>query len=94
MVLTQGREALRAYLDGDDAISQKKLADKLGVKQPSVSAWVSGSSRPETHLREALELLTGIPAESWKTEDERAKVERVREGICAPSLKPTGTDGR
>lgn len=95
MVNTKGREALVAYLKRDEAPTQTTLALLLGIKQPSVSAWVAGESRPESHLRDALELLTGIPVEAWRTDEERAAVERVKEEVARASsedLCKTGTE--
>ncbi len=76
---TTGRSLLRSALDADGAITQSQLARMLGIKQPSISGWISGKARPETHLREALEILFCIPARSWMTEDESKLVERLRE---------------
>jgi transcriptional regulator with XRE-family HTH domain len=72
------RAALAAWLDADAARSQSSLARKLSLRQSAVSLWIRGSSRPEPHLREALALITGIPAADWETTEERALVERVR----------------
>lgn len=77
------REALRVWIDADPERSQSTLARTLGVSQPSVSAWLAGTSRPEAHHREALELLTGIPADAWKTDVERALVARTRAAVEA-----------
>lgn len=71
--------------------SQGLLARALSISQPSVSQWVRGVSRPESHLREAIELITGIPTADWETKDERALVERVRadvEAERAPASPP------
>lgn len=77
--LTLGARLLREWLDANkDTRSQRVLADTLGLKQPSVSAWLRGESRPEDHLREAIEILTGIPRDSWRRPTEQDTVERVR----------------
>lgn len=78
MTTSAGAEALRLYLSADPSRSQSGLATALGVSQPSVNDWVHDTARPKPHLREALEILTGIPARSWDTADERALVESVR----------------
>lgn len=46
------------------------IARALGVAQPSVTAWIQGQSRPEAHLREAIERLVGIEASAWMTDAE------------------------
>ena len=71
--MNPGRRALIAWLRADPARSQSRLADLLGVAQPSVSAWVRGTSRPVPVLRVALDVLTGIPAESWENARERRR---------------------
>lgn len=76
---TMARAALQAWLDGPGPErTQAALARTLGIAGPSVNGWVMGRSRPEPHLRLSLEILTGIPASDWDTDDERAVVERVR----------------
>ena len=63
--------------------SQSKVAITLGVKQPTVSAWTRGTSRPEPHLRDALVELAGIPTAEWDTPEESAQrdeaLARIRE---------------
>jgi ribosome-binding protein aMBF1 (putative translation factor) len=88
MVNTRGREKLREYLEREDALSQTQLAARLSIKQPSVSAWVAGDSRPESHLRVALEYIAGIPAEDWMTIAEADAIERAK-----ASRVGTGTEG-
>lgn len=82
------RGALRRWIEADRDRSQSSLARLLSVSQPSVSAWLAGPNRPEAHHREALEALTGIPADDWKTSHERALVQRIR---ALPAAEP-GTD--
>ena len=77
MILTAAVPALAAYL-GAGAHSQASLAKALNVSQPSVSAWLCGRARPEPHLREAIEIVAGIPQSLWTTDEERAAVDRVR----------------
>lgn len=59
-------------------LSQKALAEKLGVSQPSVSAWLAGTTRPEPEVREALENLFGIPFDGWYTPEEAEVAGRFR----------------
>lgn len=80
--LTLAGEKLKAWLCKHS--SQSDVGRKLGVSQPTVSAWVSGRTRPEPHLRDALQALTGIPVSEWEQPEEReqrnAAIERIREG--------------
>lgn len=80
MVTTKAGRALRAALSSTNPrrlMSQAELARRLGVSQPSVSEWTRCRSRPETHLRLAIERLLGIPAGDWMTADEQ----RVASGV-------------
>jgi len=85
MSLTPSAVALGDHIK-KSGVSQSSLAKTLGVSQPAVSAWLSGGSRPEPHLREAIEILTGIPSGGWDTDDERALIARVR------NVAPIGID--
>lgn len=46
-------------------MSQKVLADKLGVSQQAVSAWVKGRALPEPERMAAIEEILGIPMKDW-----------------------------
>lgn len=70
MTRTEGRQLLDAALK-QPGRSQSWLARLLEIRQPAVSQWVRGNSRPEPHFRLALQRLLGIPAESWMTAKER-----------------------
>ncbi len=85
---TRGRALLAAWLAEDPARSQTKLADDLGITQPSVSGWLTGKSRPEDAMREAVEILTGVPRAAWRTEAERDAVAELRARFT-PSPDPT-----
>lgn len=98
---TEGAEALTRWLDLPGH-SQAALATELEVSQPAVSAWARGVSRPEPHLRAALQLLTQIPPAAWDKVEERELVARVRARVKRASEprrralrdhKPTGTEG-
>lgn len=82
---TKGQQLLQHQLR-HSAMSQQALADLLGIKQSSVSLWVSGRSRPEAHLRLALEGLWEIPAESWLTLEEAEVVARATDA-APPSAR-------
>lgn len=76
MVNTKGREALQGQM-ATLGLSQGGLADMVGVKQPSVSAWLSGDSRPDTEQRDILALVLNIPREWWRTEEEQARIDQI-----------------
>jgi transcriptional regulator with XRE-family HTH domain len=81
MVETSGRVELVKYLEPEGR-SQAALADAIGTSQTNVSAWTRGIQRPGDEYREALEIVTGIPADSWRTPEESAKVEQAREHVA------------
>ena len=85
MVNTKGREALQGHMRALE-LSQGGLADLVGVKQPSVSAWLSGDSRPDTEQRDILALVLSIPREWWRTEEEQARIDQI-----AVAAKPDDT---
>jgi ribosome-binding protein aMBF1 (putative translation factor) len=70
MIDTKARKQLEAALD-EPGRTQVMLARALKVSGPAVNAWVAGRTRPESHLRRALEKLLGIPALDWDTDAER-----------------------
>jgi transcriptional regulator with XRE-family HTH domain len=78
---TPAAKALKRWIAANT--SQTAVADVLGVKQPTVSAWVSGQARPEPHLRDVLEELTGIPTEQWELKAERDQRSRALARIAA-----------
>jgi len=59
-------------------LTQKALAQALGVTPQAVSSWVVGRARPSPPLRAAIERITGIPADAWLTDQERALIESVQ----------------
>ncbi|HEV8462112.1 MAG TPA: helix-turn-helix domain-containing protein [Gaiellaceae bacterium] len=85
----EGVALLAAWMAEDASKrTQTYVASMLGVKQPSVSQWLRGVSRPEAPQRTGLLMLAGIPEESWLQPNERAAIEATRERIGK-----TGTDG-
>ncbi len=75
---TEGRARLTAFLDAEAARTQEWLAGRLGIGQPTVHAWTSGRSRPSPELREAVEILIGVPAELWMTARERGFIANAK----------------
>lgn len=88
---TEGRRLLRAWLDADSERTQVMIAKRIGISPPAISQWLDGTSRPESHNRQALNMLTGIPESAWLTNAEREQLEGVVERIAAAA---TGTEGR
>lgn len=69
-------------------MSQAELARAVGVKQPSVSAWVAMTARPEAHYRRAIRrtiaaaaaekgIEADIPEDDWMTDAERSIADGV-----------------
>lgn len=87
---TMGRKLLVERIQSDPDWTQAKLAVSLDCKQPSVSAWIRGETRPDTHFRQAIERLMGIPMGTWLTDAEVA----IATGAPAPSSPalPTAAD--
>lgn len=98
-IQSAGRAALVDWMDADKATrGQTFVAKKVGVSQPAVRAWIRGDSRPEPHLRPALELLCGIPSEAWEIPEERQKREdamaRIRAEAAAEDAERSGEEHR
>jgi transcriptional regulator with XRE-family HTH domain len=53
------REALRPRMKASE------LAEKLGVTQQAINAWLCGSARPTVEHMAKLEELAGVPLRSW-----------------------------
>lgn len=85
------RGALRVWRD-DAGLSQRELAEQLGLKQPAIAQWETGG-RPD--LAKALELqsltLGRVPATEWGyTEEQVARV--LRAAQFPGSLGHTASD--
>lgn len=53
-------DALRTYLESEK-LTQAELADRLGVRQPSLNKWLKNGRVPPRRVR-TVEAITGIPA--------------------------------
>lgn len=77
MVKTEGAKALLERLEETPEAAQL-LTRTLGVSMQAVWTWKTGNRRPDTHVREAIETLLGIPAEKWLNSEEREALRRAR----------------
>ena len=59
-------EALRSYFRTKN-VTQEQLADRLGIKQPSIAKWLKRGRIPPDRVR-AVEEVTGIPASKLSPE--------------------------
>jgi len=82
MVDTKSRVALIRWIEKDPRRRTHRFINKsLGLNARSnVRKWLLGLTRPEAHMRLALEYLTDgeVEASGWMTDAERALVERLR----------------
>ena len=60
---TRGALALRSWLEGSNT-SQAELAERLGVRQTTVSNWL-GDMSPRIEHALKLKKLAGVPLEAW-----------------------------
>lgn len=58
--------------------TQVDLAKVLRVKQSTISRWESGGEKPLPALRDALEIVIGLPRAAWYTRDEAQLVKELR----------------
>jgi transcriptional regulator with XRE-family HTH domain len=59
-------------------MSQISLAHSLGVCQQAVNKWATGARKPSGAWRKALELVLGIPEDTWLTDDESEALSRIQ----------------
>jgi len=68
---TRGRELLEGQR-AERGLTQKRLADLIGVSQPQVSDWLAGESRPSAAVRERIKRALDIDTAAWLLPDELA----------------------
>ena len=85
-VRTRGQATLAKALDAR-AITQAEVVEAVGAAQSSVSNWATGEGRPDACQREALRRCFGIPLAWWFTEDERARLGRMRQRAVLASIR-------
>jgi transcriptional regulator with XRE-family HTH domain len=63
--------------------SQGELAEAIGIKQQSVSQWMTADSRPEAHLRMSIEVLTEktVLVADWMFRNERQAFEKLQQRV-------------
>ena len=71
--MSKGAGLLRKFLERN-GITKIAAAAALGVSDPTVHDWATGSKRPRTHHRETIQVWTSgaVPADSWTFPEERA----------------------
>lgn len=66
-------ERLAAWRE-EQKLSQIEAGAKVGVSGPAWNDWEKGKRVPQGGFRDALEIVTGIPADVWMNERERAAI--------------------
>lgn len=67
---TKASVALDRMLRPVRPLTQKQLAEELGVTQQAVSLWLSGRSKPDANRRERIAKITGVPVTDWDEAEE------------------------
>lgn len=96
MVITDGSRLLREELK-KRGLTLTACAMALRVKVPTIHSWVNGSKRPRSEYRDAIEAFFGVPADAWKTDDDRALMVPTSPDESGPlpeaaAVDSTGTD--
>ena len=76
-------------------IKVKELSDLLGesATQASISQWKMGTGRPKSHIRSAIESLTGIDEDAWLRESEKLEANLIMARISTlRSTEPVEDD--
>lgn len=73
---TLGKQLLTDWFGADDKRTRAGLGERLGITGQAVGGWLRGISRPDERMRVLLEHATGISADAWATDEERASLER------------------
>jgi transcriptional regulator with XRE-family HTH domain len=64
-------QSLKKFLT-ESGMAQSALAEKLGVSQPTVSAWLAGEFRPDMGRLAAISRITGVAVEKLVRELDRS----------------------
>jgi transcriptional regulator with XRE-family HTH domain len=76
------RVQLRKWLE-NTGTKQKQLAELLSKDKATICSYLSGRARPSFAVEQALEFLTGIPANDWRSPKERRDLQRLRKRISS-----------
>jgi transcriptional regulator with XRE-family HTH domain len=88
-------KTLRAYLTGPPPVSQRALADALGVHQSMISMLASGKRRPSAMLTAKLHAITGVPLAALLNLEEAEPPPRPRRRRTRRRVPPEeATSGR
>lgn len=77
---TYAAAQLRAF-KSSSGLTQKAIAEAVGVEQQSVSRWLTGIARPESMvMRFRLATFTGgaVEVDGWYTDEERRELKATR----------------
>lgn len=72
------RKRLGALLDYETGRTQGWLADRLGIKQQTVSSLIRGDKLPSFELALVIHRVTGIPPQAWLTKNQRARIDALQ----------------
>lgn len=77
--MTNGGRLLAEFLKRN-GLTQLAASRAIGVSDPTIHDWVTGSKRPRAHHRDAISVWTNedVPADAWLTDEERAGTMAVR----------------
>lgn len=64
-------QALRTYLELTST-TQQAFAERIGVKQPTVSGWLNGEYMPSAEMLRRISAETGITADKLLADDHAA----------------------
>jgi transcriptional regulator with XRE-family HTH domain len=65
MVKVSAAQRLRERLD-EKGWNQTRLSDELGIRDSTVSRWLSGERSPSRDMACRIEAVLGIPVEAWQ----------------------------
>ena len=94
---TPPHEALAAWRE-EKGLTQAAAGAQIGVKGPTWHEYETGGSVPQGGYREAIEIVTGIPAVSWMPEREQRAIAAAlaaragRDALDAEHTEPSDDD--
>lgn len=83
-------DASPLFVTAIEGRAQGEVGEELGMSQQKVSLIVRGKARPDEVERILIEVRYGIPRDSWLTDEERRRINKMRETVLrASSKKPS-----